>query len=244
MSDTNTPTGLDNQPSSDDKASDPTPAAPSTSPSPSAVSGERLDQALEATFAIPAISVDLFKTKQAPSHEPETLEEVAEDLLELMKQMSTLEGRMASLAASVERLQQTVESGVRAQLMEADRLKEALISDRKEFIGRSTFNAIRPAMESLQYLKEGYEERQADAGQIRHTQALLDILGGVAQMLGYQSFSPTLGDEFDPQSMECSGYAPGASGKVVQVERAGYRAGSVLVRPCAVILGGPQPGKV
>jgi molecular chaperone GrpE (heat shock protein) len=238
--DTKPPTSPENQTISDDKASGPAPAAPA----PPAVSGERLGQALEATFAIPAISVDLFKPTPAPTHEPETLEEVAEDLLEIMKQMSTLEGRMASLAAGVERLQQTVESGVRAQLMEIDRLKEALVSDRKEFIGRSTFNAIRPAIESLQYLKEGYEERQVDAGQIRHTQALLDILGGVAQMLGYQSFTPTLGDDFDPQIMECSGYAPGAVGKVVQVERAGYRAGSVLVRPCAVILGGPQPGKV
>src|SRR6185295_3414650 len=89
----------------------------------------------------------------------------------------------------------------------------------------------------LQYLKEGYEDRQADPKQIQHTQALLDVLGGVAQMLGYQSFTPAPGDDFDPYCMECTGYMPGEPGKIVRVERAGYRAGSVLVRPCAVILG-------
>jgi molecular chaperone GrpE (heat shock protein) len=193
-----------------------------------------LDLSLDAD----ALKVDLFAADKRPARsDAGVMEEIADDLLELMKRMGQLESRLAAVAATVDALQQQAGASAHVQGVEIEKLKEALLSDRKEYIGRSTFNVVRPAFESLQDLKGGYEKQQADPEQIRHTQSLIDVLGGVIQMLGYQAFAPDPGQDFDPQTMECAGHADGVPGKIVRVERPGYRAGSVLVRPCAVVLG-------
>jgi molecular chaperone GrpE (heat shock protein) len=190
--------------------------------------------------AVPALTVDLFKPKM-PVVATGLMSEIADDLLSLMKMVQALDARTAALAANVERIGALQEQATRSQSMELEKTKEALLSDRKEYIARSTFSALRPALESLEYLREGAEERGEDPALIRQTQTLIDILRGVSQALGYQTLTAAPGDEFDPHTMECAGYSAGAAGKVVRIDKPGYRAGSVLVRPCSVILGMREP---
>lgn len=164
-------------------------------------------------------------------------EELAEDMLDLMKKVSALDVKLSALVAVVMQLQASLEAATRVQGLEIEKLKEALISERKELIGRSTFNAVMPAIESLRFLEDMQAGRKALPQLTKQTQNLLDVLTGITQALGYRPVEVLNGEAFDPYTMECVGYVPGEQGKVVRMERSGYKAGNVMVRPCRVYLG-------
>ncbi len=200
-------------------------------------------ESFELKLSPEAVGAELFKTPAQKESERATqvIDEVAEDMLELMKRATALDAKVDALAAGLARLQQTVSDAARMQGHEIDKLKETLISDRKELIGRSTFNALTPAIESFQYLREAYQKLAEDHGAVRQTATMLDLLNGIVQMLGYQPFTATPGEAFDPHRMECAGYGEGEPGRVISVERPGYKAGGLLVRPCAVVIGKDNP---
>ncbi|MBN2202417.1 nucleotide exchange factor GrpE [bacterium] len=167
----------------------------------------------------------------------DTLGELADDMVGLFKMVSSIDGRIAQLAETVSSLRTAQESLSRSVGMELERLKENLLSDRREFIGRSTFNALMPAMESLRSIHRHLEQRENAGELLKNTETLLDLLTGITQALRYAPFEVRPGDDFDPQRMECIGYGEGREGTVLRVEQSGYRAGQIIVRPCRVIVG-------
>jgi molecular chaperone GrpE (heat shock protein) len=191
------------------------------------------------SFASDAWKLNLFETESSPTGDgrQETLNKIADDLLELEKRTTAIEGHLNSIASNIDRFQRSLESAARGQTIEIERLKEKLISDRKELISRGTFNAIRPAIESLNFMIEIYRNRPEDGAMLRQTRSILDLLTSITQLLGYRPFEVAPGDDFNPHTMECSGYGQGVVGKVVRVDQPGYVAGDVMVRPCKVILG-------
>jgi molecular chaperone GrpE (heat shock protein) len=196
------------------------------------------------TFTLSAadLKLDLMPDRPPSGADANSLhEELADDMLALTKQMAAQEARLAALTASVSQLQATVEGMARAHGMELDQLKEALVSDRKELIGRSTFNALVPAIESLHCIEGMCQGRKGHAPLLQQTQTILNLLTGITRSLGYQSMEVEKGAPFDPKIMECVGLEAGEPGRVLRVDSPGFRAGSVLVRPCRVILGRPQP---
>lgn len=200
---------------------------------------DRLKEAFAVKLSSEGVGIDLFRPRSEGDHQrtSQVVDELADDMLEIMKRMAALDAKSDALGTAVAQLKQLVEDSSRIQALEIDKLKEVLVSDRKELIGRSTFNALRPAIESLGYLRETYENLADHREGGRQAQTILDLLNGITQMLGYQAFSATPGDIFNPQTMECVGDAEGRPGTVVKVERPGYRAGNILVRPCVVLVG-------
>jgi hypothetical protein len=126
-------------------------------------------------------TLDLSKPKSSSAgpDKQDVLDEIADDLLELMKRTTAIEAQLRSISVNLYQLTKSVESAARGHAIEIERLKESLISDRKEFIGRGTFNAIRPAIESLNFMMEAYRNRPEDEALLRQTGAVHDLLTGI-----------------------------------------------------------------
>jgi molecular chaperone GrpE (heat shock protein) len=215
---------------------------PAESPSPAEDSPAVLAVPPALQLSAADLKIDLACARPSSGTDADALqEELADDMLELTKQMAAQDARLTALTAAVAQLEATLEGMARAQGIEMERLKEVLISDRKELIGRSTFNALVPAMESLRYLDSMHHGHKLHASLRQQTRTILDLLTGIAQSLGYRAMEVEKGAPFDPQTMECVGFEEGEPGRVLRVDGPGYRAGSVLVRPCRVILGRPKP---
>ncbi|MBN1894614.1 nucleotide exchange factor GrpE [bacterium] len=205
------------------------------------IAGEELEGAISLALSKESLKVDLLKNDPPPAEQKDelhtTVGELAEDMLGLLKMVSAIDKKLSLLTSAISTLQQTLEAFSRSIGLELTHLKENLVSDRKEFIGRSTFNAIMPAMETLKAMKKHLSDQEKDREILQNTNTLLDLLTGISQALRYTSFDVPPGSDFDPQMMECMGYEEGEDGKVVRVEQSGYKAGHVLVKPCLVILG-------
>lgn len=168
-------------------------------------------------------------------------EEMAEDMLDLIKRVNAIDAKLTELTGAVERIIAFMETESASRDRETAKLKESLISDRKEIVGRSTLNALIPAIDSLRFLEETHKGRKRQSSLLKQTHHLLDVLTGITHTLGYRAQEASPGEAFDPWTMECVGYDRGEPGRVVRVDRPGYRAGKILVRPCRVVLG-KQPG--
>lgn len=200
-----------------------------------------IKDAIDQSLSPKTISIDLFNEKSTGSGKAENMAEImgelAEDMVSLFKMVSALDAKMSQVISTVASLQETLATFSRSIGMEVYHLKEDLISDRKEYISRSTFNVLMPIIESLKTMKRFYENKEQAEEALKNTNTMLDLLTGITQALRYAPFEVQTGAEFDPQTMECTGYEEGESGKVIRIERAGYKAGHILVRPCLVTVG-------
>lgn len=166
----------------------------------------------------------------------ELLEEMAEDMLHLMEQTARMERTLSTVSSLAEQIRHTQDQYHRHQIVELEKLRKDMLSERKALVARSTFNAILPAMESL-ILTRGALDAEIDPVVVNQLTAVIGTLNNISQSLGYSSFEVLPGEDFDPVSMECFGYQEGNPGTVVRVERVGYRTAEAVIRPCGVILG-------
>jgi molecular chaperone GrpE (heat shock protein) len=166
----------------------------------------------------------------------EIVEEVADDMLDIIKKIGQIENKITLLGSTVQYLQQLVENSSKSIVIEIDRIKEILISDRKEFTSRSTLNALIPTLESLRFIEEISVEEK-DNRLRKQSELIRSVLTGLIQMLGYREHEAKTGTDFDPFTMRCMGYDDGEPGKVIRTVYPGYISGNLMVKPCGVILG-------
>ena len=169
-------------------------------------------------------------------------QETAEDLLHLMERVNHIEQQIGKLDNSVIEISRKIDGAYRDHAVALEKLKADLLSDRKALAARSTFNAIIPAIESLEISQSRLKEIENDPS-YKRISGVIDLLYMILQGLGYETYSPDIGDHFDPVSMECIDYAEGEEGTVVKVGNPGYRAGDQIIKPSRVILGNNKTDK-
>lgn len=167
------------------------------------------------------------------------LEEVADDLLPIMENLKALQLAMQHLNARLDKLEQAQQAGSFQIGKDLDSIRRELLSERKAFATRNTFNALLPTLDSLQQMHRGLEDGENESMRAQ-VYGIVTTLRNLVQGLGFAEFKPAPGAAFDPTCMECDGYAEGAPGVVLHVKRVGYRAGDALVRPAGVLIANPR----
>jgi len=205
-----------------------TPAGATDPAAPAVIDFERLNAALG--FGIKAASA-------APrSHD--ALEELADDLLQLLRRVQALEQRQEDILARLDQLTQQVQHGLHGLGQQTESLARDLAGERKGLALIGIFNATLPALESLDAIR-GVLDPDKDPVFQRQVAAVCDILSRLLRSLGLTEFRPAGGQPFDPWSMECRGFADGPPGVVLGVIRPGYRAAEQVLLPAAVRIADP-----
>jgi molecular chaperone GrpE (heat shock protein) len=147
-------------------------------------------------------------------------QEIAEDMLNVLERLS-----------AIERL-------VRDQARASEALRRDLVGAHRALAVRSVFDAVASALDSLESVRLGLGP---DAPGRAHTQLGLaaSVLNILLQTLGFERFDVVPGEQFLPDRMECLGYAEGEPGRVLEVVRAGYCTGELVVRPAGVLIADP-----
>lgn len=171
----------------------------------------------------------------------ESLEEIAEDMLNLLQRVKSIEERQVHLSAQVEQLQQALPQMARAQSQEISTLRTDILGDRKSQAGLSVCKALIPWLDSLRTMRAKLPKKDKQGSRLRpQLNVIIDAVTMMVQSLGFQEFHATPGEPFDPKRMECTGYLPGKPGVVLETERPGYLGGDIIVRPAGVRLGAPS----
>lgn len=170
------------------------------------------------------------------------IDELAEDMVELLRRLKDLERAGAELGARLERIEEQVVAGGQEIGRTVDALRRDLIEERRAMTSRHAFDAVCPVLDSLRAtrdsLPDGVDEVVRD-----QLAAVISTLSTLLQGLGFARFDVEEGAAFDPARMECVGYAEGTPGVVVRAVRPGFAVGEAVVRPAGVLIAEPgSPG--
>jgi molecular chaperone GrpE (heat shock protein) len=189
------------------------------------------------------IKFDLIsaKLKNEPDSISESLEEIAEDMLDLLKKIERLEETQKDIVDAVNHLKGIIEQSQQRQEKDLDKIRRELIGEHKTAAVRNVFNAVIPVIDSLKSMMEGLDPEE-DSRMLQQKSAISSTLRVLIQQLGFNEFSVEIGETFDPNRMEILGYenANGENGRVSKMIRTGYQTSSAIVRPCGVLVLGPS----
>jgi molecular chaperone GrpE (heat shock protein) len=185
-------------------------------------------------------------------------EEVADDLLELLRQVQSLSAAQAELSTKVDALSAAMQDRSRSASREVTQIREDLLSERRGLALRSVFDKLIEPWERLRNMSEalarqpsapppkkfGGKSVSAAPSQEQifrnQLQAVVSILGRALRELGCEEFTPAAGEPFDPHTMDCVAYAPGPQGVVIRCIKPGFRAGAATLSPAQVSIADPQ----
>lgn len=173
-----------------------------------------------------------------PDGTAEQLSELADDMLDLLRRVTGLEGGQVEVLARLDRIEQSARSGFRDQVRETDQLRRDLLGEHRALAARVTVEAIFPVLDKLHPMRAVITPRKNEA-LANQLDAILEILGGLIRALGYTPFAPAAGEAFDPHRMQCVGFKKGPPGVVLGVVQPGYAAGATVLRPAGVLLAPP-----
>jgi len=182
----------------------------------------------------------------APSTEPAAaagiashLDELAEDMLDLLRRIRSIEAAQENVLERLEQLDKSVRDGAFQQAREVDALRRDILGEQKSLVSLGAFNALAPILDRFRLMRGAInpkkEKQSAD-----QFDAAIEMLSQTVRSLGYLPFMPTVGESFDPHRMTCVAFQKGPQGVVLAVERPGFvtELGSVT-RPAAVVLAAP-----
>jgi len=166
------------------------------------------------------------------------LEELAEDMLDLLGAVRAIEERQRDLATRLDRIEQGLGRETAAASQAIDSLRRDLLGERRAQAVRQAFEVVAPALESLRGQLDGLRlgEDARIRGQLR---AAVSALSNLLHGLGFEAFEALPGEPFDPERMECLGFAEGPPGVVLEAVRHGFRSGEIVMRPAGVLLAAP-----
>lgn len=152
---------------------------------------------------------------------PATLQKLKEKLIQCQKERQEyLDGWQRARADFVNLKKEEAESRVQTKARVEEDLAEKLI----------------PLMDAFE---AGFAHTSWEKGDRAFTTGIEGIykeFGRILKDLGVESFEPT-GEAFDPALHMPVREEPGESGKVLRVERKGYKRGATIIRPAFVVLG-------
>jgi hypothetical protein len=181
------------------------------------------------------------------------LEELADDQLQVLRQVQSLAAGQADVLARLDALSRSFQQWTSALGREVAQVRAELLSRQRGLALRDLFDGMIGPWERLRSLSDAIRQpspsrkpavnaanlarqREALSNQL---QAVVAILGRSLRDLGFEEFTAEEGQAFDPHCMECAGYATGPTGVVLKVVKPGYRAGDITVSPVQVLIADP-----
>lgn len=164
-----------------------------------------------------------------------TVEEIAEDIVHIIRSVKQIEGNQDHVAELLAEIRKEIGDQKHQISVEFAKLKNEFFGEQKALINRKTFDTIIPTLDSLIIMKDSLSLKQK--GIPSQLDSVIALMNNVIQSLGFSAFQSEIGSGFNPAQMECIGFSEkGEPGTIVKVIRPGYKAGSVIVRPCGVLL--------
>jgi len=181
--------------------------------------------------------------KPAPTGPPDVvaahLEELAEDMVGLLRRLQSLEESLAATAARTERIESRTEELAAANARALDGLRREIVGDRRHLAAVGVLDAMIPWMDAL----TGHARRCSEDGSPETTQQIhttLELLSAMLRTLGFVALDVRVGDPFDPRRMQSVAYADGKPGTVVDIVGPGYTSDGAVIRPARVLIPDPQ----
>jgi molecular chaperone GrpE (heat shock protein) len=200
-----------------------------------------LNQMADLRSAIPAGESPPVGVGLPVEKEGDRLEEIADDMLALMRKLSDLGRGQQQLFERLDRLEETWGTAMRAVAREMDSLRRDLLGERKHAAVSDLYGEVIPMLERLRILRGSLCE-PADARTIQQTDSVIETLAAFLRRSGCVPFETRVGEPFDPTRMECIQYAEdGEAGVVLASLRPGYRTGERVFRPAGVRIAVPLP---
>jgi molecular chaperone GrpE (heat shock protein) len=166
----------------------------------------------------------------------EQLDEIADDMLQLMKRVQDIEASQKRLFTCFEELQSNLKQAIQSVARETDLMRREILGDRKHTATMNLYNEIIPLLERLRIMQRNMDERE-DERTLHQLNSVNETLSASLRRLGCAEFQVNIGDAFDPARMECDGFMEeGESGIVLGVVRPGYLAGNTVIRPAGVLI--------
>ena len=200
---------------------------------------EKLNLALNLSFRPEALNPYSAKAGGPADTNAELFEELAEDMLEMLRRVKSIEVTCSDMSGRLEQVEQTLREGSRLQARETDALRRDLLADRKAANAVSVFTAVVPTLDSLRLMHKNLHQTK-DARTRAQLYAVIEALSMVLRGLGFLEFKVEKGEPFDPGRMECLGFGKGEPGIVLEVTRPGYQAHEAVIRPVGVLIGDPH----
>jgi len=169
----------------------------------------------------------------------EPVEEIAGDMLELMRQVKTIADVQAQLMARLDEIEKGLHETRQGTATEIVKLRDELIGERKTRLARSTFETVVAVLDSLRTMRAEPNSKKSRRLYSQLTMVELS-LGNILQGLGFQEFNAVAGALFDPARMNCIGFDRGPDNVVLKEVHPGYLAGGMVVRLAGVIVGKSQ----
>ncbi len=170
----------------------------------------------------------------------EHLEELAEDMVALLRRMAGLEESLAGIGKLVGDVRLGVDDLRVSHARALDALRRDSIGDRRHTAAVGVLDAMIAWMDAL----AAHGRRTGDDGPpeaAHQTAVTLDLLAAMLRSMGFVSLEVVVGDPYDPARMQCVGHADGRPGVVLEVVGPGYASDGVVVRPARVLIA--DPGK-
>jgi molecular chaperone GrpE (heat shock protein) len=231
--------------------------AASTSPASNAAgNGEfEIDDELLAQFSRSVAEglqgFDVAKYSQATSVQPasesqqstqilEHVEEIANDMLAVMRRIREVEEAQQRLIARLEQVNESSSQWSHAIAREVDTLRRDVLGDRKNSALGDVFGELMPAIDRLHTMKCNLNT-STDNRMIAQLDGVLETLSSCLRRLGCEEFRVAVGSDFDAEQMECIEYLPtGAPNVVLWTADPGYRCGGLVLRRAAVKIADPR----
>ena len=228
---TATPTQLD-----ESGANIPNPQSPSPSEDTPRIDMENLSRVLSMSFKPePEVTPEQQFDSRQRAETGGLPEEIAEDMLELLRYVTAIERTQRDLSLRLEQVETILRDTARQYAREVDTLRRELLGERKALSALSVFNSVLPMLDSLRAMRARLPKMKNSPVR-QQLDALIQTLNTTLRSLGFTEFEVEKDESFDPRRMECLGFASGPPGVVLNVVRPGYCTREVVVRPAGVIV--------
>ncbi len=172
----------------------------------------------------------------------EVLNEIADDVLAVRRQIRDLETGQQSLGAKIDASQETWSQSAHTIAKEIDGLRRELLGERRHLALADLFGEVLPLVDRLKIMRAELNAKR-DARMIAQVDGVVESLTSCLRRLGCRELNVAVGAPFDPSRMECVSYVnQGEPGVVLGVVQNGYVCGQVVLRPATVKVAA-QPGR-
>ncbi|MFM9966073.1 MAG: nucleotide exchange factor GrpE [Planctomycetaceae bacterium] len=168
------------------------------------------------------------------------LEEIANDMLVLMRRLRDIEGSQQTILARLDQVQEGWTQSARTIAREVDVLRRDVQGDRRHTATLDVSNELIPLIDRLRMMRANLDAN-ADQRMIAQLEGVLESLVACLRRMGCQEFQVRPGESFDPARMECVGYVTeGVPDQVQAVMCPGYVCGQTVLRPASVQVAKPR----
>lgn len=190
--------------------------------------------------SLPAIAAGDDQSGSGADHElGEQIEEIADDMLTLMRRVRQIEETQTQMATLVEQINAGLKQQSSSIAREVDALRRDVIGERQHAASTGLFNEMIPLLDRLETSRD-HLDADEDARMRAQMDGVIGIVSASLRRLGCEEFEPVNGSAFDPSQMKCAGYLDdGEPGTVLDCVQHGYRVGETVLRPAGVKLLSP-----